>query len=140
MSDKKLTNQEYKFASEMLWGGVPIDRVWAEGTNLFKSQAHKILEKYPMLDKSDFNIKRCKSFVKGLRTPEGILIYLKYRPKKLVIDRNEDDVKRTYITDKNNHDIHHVCNVKRVIYGYNFVIYGSEMDFTNSLTKGSKFI
>ncbi len=140
MSDKKLTNQEYKFACEMLWGGVPVDRTWAEETNLFKTQAPLILAKYPMLDKTDWKVKRCKSFVKGIRTPEGILIYIKHRPKKLVIDRNEDDVKRTYITDKNNHDIHHVCNVKRVIYGYNFVIYNPEMDFTNALAKGHKFI
>ncbi len=51
----KYSNQQYKFICEILWGGSPIDRIWAEGTNLFKAQADKILEKYPMLDKSFFN-------------------------------------------------------------------------------------
>lgn len=50
----KLTTQQYKFVCELLWGGVPVDRVWAEGTNLFKQNASKILEEYPMLDKSFF--------------------------------------------------------------------------------------
>ena len=59
----KYSNQQYKFICEMLWGGVPVDRNWAEGTNLFKSEANKILEKYPMLDKSFFKkeLKDCKS-------------------------------------------------------------------------------
>ena len=50
----KLTNQQYKFICEIIWGGAPIDRAWAEGTNLFKQRAPEILEKYPMLDKSFF--------------------------------------------------------------------------------------
>lgn len=50
----KLTNQQYKFICELLWGGPPVDRDWAEGTKLFESEAPKILTKYPMLDKSFF--------------------------------------------------------------------------------------
>ena len=53
-SEIKYTNQQYKFICEILWGSVPIDRAWAEGTNLFKSEAPKILGDYPMLDKSFF--------------------------------------------------------------------------------------
>lgn len=53
----KFTNQQYKFVCELIWGGVPIDRVWAEETSLFKDKAPQILEKYPMLDKSFFNNK-----------------------------------------------------------------------------------
>jgi hypothetical protein len=54
----KLTNQQYKFICELIWGCVPIDRNWVEGTNLFKSEAPKILNKYPMLDKSFFEYVR----------------------------------------------------------------------------------
>lgn len=50
----KLTNQQYKFVCELLWGGVPVYRFWAEGTKLFQTQAPIILEKYQMLDKSFF--------------------------------------------------------------------------------------
>jgi hypothetical protein len=53
----KLTNQQYKFVCELLWGGVPVDRIWAEETRLFKQEAPIILEKYPMLDKSFFEYK-----------------------------------------------------------------------------------
>lgn len=49
-----LTNQQYKFVCELLWGGVPVERVWAEETTMFKSNVSKILEGYPMLDKSFF--------------------------------------------------------------------------------------
>jgi hypothetical protein len=55
--DKKLSNQEYKFVCQILWGSVPIDREWAEGTKLFEIEAPKILAKYPMLDKSFFENK-----------------------------------------------------------------------------------
>lgn len=54
MDKPKLTNQQYKFVCELIWGTVPVDRTWAEGTNLFKEKAPKILEEYPMLDKSFF--------------------------------------------------------------------------------------
>ncbi len=56
MELNKLTNQQYKFVCELLWGGVPVDKQWATGTNLFKENVTKILEKYPMLDKSFFEI------------------------------------------------------------------------------------
>ena len=49
-----LNAKQYRFVCELLWGGAPIDRNWAEGTKLFTSQATKILEQYPMLDKSFF--------------------------------------------------------------------------------------
>jgi hypothetical protein len=51
----KLTNQQYKFICEILWGGVPVDRIWAEDSKLFIESAPKILEKYPYLDKSFFD-------------------------------------------------------------------------------------
>lgn len=48
----KLTNQQYKFICELLWGCVPIDKDWATKTNFFEIEAPKILIDYPMLDKS----------------------------------------------------------------------------------------
>lgn len=50
----KLTNQEYKFICSILCGGTPVDRDWYENTPLFQREAPKILEKYPLLDKSFF--------------------------------------------------------------------------------------
>lgn len=46
------SNQQYKFISNIIWGCVPVDRKWAEGTIFFKTEAPKVLERYPMLDKS----------------------------------------------------------------------------------------
>jgi len=57
---EKLTNQQYRFICELIWGGAPIDRSWAEGTNIFKQRASEILDKYPMLDKSFFEIDKIK--------------------------------------------------------------------------------
>ena len=48
-------NKEYKFIAELLWGGVPVDRIWAEGTKLFQTEYKSILEKYPLLNKSVAN-------------------------------------------------------------------------------------
>lgn len=53
----KLTNQQYKFICELIWGCTPIDRLWGEESSLFKSKAVDILEQYPMLDKSFFETK-----------------------------------------------------------------------------------
>ena len=53
-----LTNQQYKFVCELLWGGVPIDKNWAENSKLFQTEAPIILAKYPMLDKSFFTYKQ----------------------------------------------------------------------------------
>jgi hypothetical protein len=53
---EKLTNQQYRFICEILWGGAPVDRLWAEQTNIFVINAPKILKEYPLLDKS-FNEK-----------------------------------------------------------------------------------
>jgi len=50
----KLNNSQYKFVCELIWGSVPIDKTWALSSTLFKTQAPKLLEKYPMLDKSFF--------------------------------------------------------------------------------------
>ena len=50
----KLTSQQYKFASELIWGGIPVNRIEAEETPLFKEKAPFILEQYPHLDKSFF--------------------------------------------------------------------------------------
>jgi hypothetical protein len=54
MNESKLTNQQFKFISELLWGGVPTNRLEAEESALFKSKAPEILKEYPMLDKSFF--------------------------------------------------------------------------------------
>jgi len=51
---EKLTNQQYRFICELLWGGSPVDKVWAEGTRMFKDNAEKIRKTYPQLDKSFF--------------------------------------------------------------------------------------
>jgi hypothetical protein len=49
--------QQYKFICELIWGGVPVDRDWVEESSIFKQEAPKILEKYPMLNKSFFENK-----------------------------------------------------------------------------------
>lgn len=51
---EKLSKQQYKFICEILWGGTPVDRDWAEQTFLFQTNAQKILDEYPALDKSFF--------------------------------------------------------------------------------------
>lgn len=52
--ESKITNQQFKFICELLWGGVPVDRVQAEESAMFKTNAPKILKEYPMLDKTFF--------------------------------------------------------------------------------------
>lgn len=52
MEKLKITNQQFKFVCEMLWGGIPVDKKWAEESELFKSNVKRILDNYPMLDKS----------------------------------------------------------------------------------------
>jgi len=51
----KLSNQQYSFVCELIWGGVPVDRDWAEGTKIFQQNAPDILKQYPMLNKSFFD-------------------------------------------------------------------------------------
>lgn len=51
-----LNSKQYRFICELIWGGAPVDRSWAEGTKIFQERAPKILEKYPMLDKSFFEV------------------------------------------------------------------------------------
>ena len=51
---EKLTKQQHKFVCEILWGGPPEDREWAESTPLYQKEAPVILKRYPMLDKSFF--------------------------------------------------------------------------------------
>lgn len=51
---EKITSQQYRFICELIWGGVPIDKIWAMETSLFKNNAARILNEYPMLDKSFF--------------------------------------------------------------------------------------
>lgn len=48
----KLSNAQYKFISEIIWGGSPIDKTWAIETKIFKNSYEDILLKYPFLDKS----------------------------------------------------------------------------------------
>lgn len=48
----KYTKPEYEFVCSLLWGSVPVDRKAAEETPMFKTEAPKLLEKYPKLDKS----------------------------------------------------------------------------------------
>jgi hypothetical protein len=54
----KVNRNEYVFCSELIWGGVPVDTEWAIGTPLYKTESVKILEKYPHLDKSFFEINK----------------------------------------------------------------------------------
>ncbi len=58
MEAKGRTKNEYIFICELLWGGVPVDREWAENTVLFKTSAPIILNKYPLLDNSFYGPKR----------------------------------------------------------------------------------
>lgn len=53
MDTNKYTLKEYQFICSLIWGGAPVDRMWAEGTKLFQQEAPKILQKYPRLD-ADF--------------------------------------------------------------------------------------
>ena len=48
----KLTTKQYNFISQILWGCIPVDRKWAEETNIFKTRYQEILDKYPKLDAS----------------------------------------------------------------------------------------
>jgi hypothetical protein len=54
INKSKYTTQQYKFISELIWGGVPVNRKEAEESSLFKANADKILEEYPKLDVSFF--------------------------------------------------------------------------------------
>ena len=137
----KLTTAQYKFLAEMIWGSVPVDRDWAEETGIFKEKYPKILKNYPMLDKSDFNIKRCKSFVTGVKRADGkVVMYVTYTRKKLIITEDDKGVRKKSLTEKNNADIHHVMKRKQIIYGYIFGTHNIEMDFKNSLAAGSRFV
>ena len=51
---EKLTDKQYRFICQILWGGSPIDKDWAIQTKKFEDEAPKILHDYPMLDKSFF--------------------------------------------------------------------------------------
>ena len=135
----KLTKQQYRFASEMLWGCEPMDRVWAEETPIFKSNFNRFLEKYPMMDKSNFKIKRCKSFVIGNQKDGVVVIYIKPNWNKLIIDHT-DEGKKLSISKKTLFDMHHKLRVKGVIYGYIFNYYNTEMNFTLATSLGWKFI
>jgi hypothetical protein len=53
--ESKLSNAQFKFVCELIWGGVPVNRKEAEESAMFKSRAPEILERYPMLDKSFFD-------------------------------------------------------------------------------------
>lgn len=53
----ELSFKQYKFCCELIWGVIPIDREWAEGTKLFQSESKIILEKYPKLDSSFFEMR-----------------------------------------------------------------------------------
>lgn len=48
------TTAQYKFVCELIWGGPPVDRQWAEGTKFFQEKVTGLLEQYPMLNKSFF--------------------------------------------------------------------------------------
>lgn len=59
---EKLSNQQYKFVCELIWGHVPIDRIWAEESSLFKEKVTKLLLQFPYLDKSFFGYKDPMSY------------------------------------------------------------------------------
>lgn len=93
------------------------------------------------MDKSDFTLKRCKSFVKAIKTPDNkIVMYINYTTKKLIKYENDKGEIKKSIVDKNLFDIQHVMRRKSIIYGYIFSTYNKEMDFTYALSKGHKFI
>lgn len=46
--------KQYKFVSELIWGGIPTNRIEAEQSPLFLNRVSLILEEYPELDKSFF--------------------------------------------------------------------------------------
>ena len=52
-----LTNQQYRFCCELIWGCVPTDKNWALGTPIFQAKAGQLLKQYPQLDKSLLEIK-----------------------------------------------------------------------------------
>lgn len=54
INKSKYTFAQYKFISELIWGGVPTNRKEAEESSFFKDRADKILEQYPKLDVSFF--------------------------------------------------------------------------------------
>lgn len=59
----EISKQQYKFCCELIWGGTLVDRNDAEESALFKDRAPKLLEHYPMLDKSFFEeAKRLSDF------------------------------------------------------------------------------
>ena len=60
INKSKYTAQQYKFISELIWGGVPTNRKEAEESSLFKDRADKILEQYPKLDVSFFEQHKSK--------------------------------------------------------------------------------
>lgn len=125
----------------MIWGNVPVDRNWAEETVIFKEKAPKFLKDYPMLNKSDLMIKRCKSFVTGVKRLDGkIVMYVTYTKKKLIIGEDDKGKRKKYLIEKNNADIHHVMKRKGIIYGYIFATHHVDMDFKNSLANGSQFV
>jgi|LakMenEpi03Aug12_release.lakeMendotaPanAssembly.Ray.scaffolds.fasta_scaffold1021747_2 hypothetical protein len=50
----ELTNKQYTFICELIFGCVPIDKKWVLESQLFKSKVDDILTKYPKLDVSFF--------------------------------------------------------------------------------------
>lgn len=70
--DTKYTKQQYDFVCSMIWGSSPVDRNWAEGTNVFQTTAPKLLSKYPKLDIS-FHEDMNKLYDNGLPNTYGVL-------------------------------------------------------------------
>ena len=57
----KITDKQYRFICQILWGGYPVDKDQAIQTKKFEDEAPKILDKYPMLDKSFFELNENKN-------------------------------------------------------------------------------
>jgi len=53
-NETKHTKQQYDFVCSLLWGASPVDRLAAEESTMYKTNARILLAKYPKLDISFF--------------------------------------------------------------------------------------
>jgi hypothetical protein len=64
MEDKKkfvsklgLDKYQFEYCAELIWGGVPVDRDWAEDSKLFLEKYKGLLEKYNPEEEKAWRIK-----------------------------------------------------------------------------------
>ncbi len=46
----KINKKEYDFICSLIWGGSPVDILWATESKIYTEKSKEILEKYPKLD------------------------------------------------------------------------------------------